>query len=254
MYRLRLNRCVQAYRLKDRGRRCSRKLWQTIFELSRCRDSFAQGGLTMRDCSNDRAGFDRVPMAVAATFLAVAATTAWPRPIRRATSAAELAIDAAVPRPEPANVPPPTAGDFKLDATAAVPRQARSNAEPPLRTHPIRSPPRPLRPRLLHRRRRRSPEERHRRRRRPRTATPRRACDRAAPPPSRRRPRAPCQPADQPVADKITRTCSRRRRCAISTARTNAPPPKTSTRRAATRRSGSQNGAADRAPRASSPG
>src|SRR6187399_2327746 len=73
------------------------------------RGSFAQGGVTMRDCSTNRAGFDRVLMAVAATFLAVSATSVLaaqsdtPR-----TSAAELAIDAAVPRPEPANVPPPT--------------------------------------------------------------------------------------------------------------------------------------------------
>jgi L,D-transpeptidase YcbB len=76
----------------------------------------------MRDCSTNRAGFDRVLMAVAATFLAVSATSALaaqsdtPR-----ASAAELAIDAAVPRPEPANVPPPTAGDFKVDTTASVP-------------------------------------------------------------------------------------------------------------------------------------
>ncbi len=76
----------------------------------------------MRDSSTNRAGFDRVLMAVAATFLAVSATSALagqsdtPR-----NSAAELAIDAAVPRPEPANVPPPTAGDFKMDTTAAIP-------------------------------------------------------------------------------------------------------------------------------------
>jgi L,D-transpeptidase YcbB len=76
----------------------------------------------MRDCSTNRAGFDRVLMAVAATFLAVSATSALaaqtdtPR-----ASAAELAIDAAVPRPEPANVPPPSAGDFKIDTTASVP-------------------------------------------------------------------------------------------------------------------------------------
>src|SRR5882762_9955104 len=83
----------------------------------------------MRDCSTNRAGFDRVLMAVAATFLAVSATSALaaqsdaPR-----TSAAELAIDAAVPRPEPANVPPPTIGDFKMDTTAAVPDAAKTVA------------------------------------------------------------------------------------------------------------------------------
>jgi len=79
----------------------------------------------MRDYSTNRAGFDRVLIAVAATFLAVSATSALaaqsdtPR-----ASAAELAIDAAVPRPEPANVPPPSAGDFKIDATASVPKAA----------------------------------------------------------------------------------------------------------------------------------
>ncbi|MGH6642282.1 MAG: peptidoglycan-binding protein, partial [Bradyrhizobium sp.] len=83
----------------------------------------------MRDCSTNRAGFDRVLMAVAATFLAVSATSALaaqsdtPR-----TSAAELAIDAAVPRPEPANVPPPTPSDFKMDTTAAVPDAAKTAA------------------------------------------------------------------------------------------------------------------------------
>src|SRR5439155_8706408 len=99
----------------------SRKLWQTIFELSRCRDSFAQGGVTMRDCSKDRAGFDRVLIAVAATFLAVSATSALAQSDAPRASAAELAIDAAIPRPQPANLPPPTADDFKLDATASVP-------------------------------------------------------------------------------------------------------------------------------------
>src|SRR6266478_7977799 len=82
----------------------------------------------MRDCSKSRAGFDRVLMAVAATFLTVSATSALAQDTPRA-SAAELAIDAAIPRPEPANVPPPTAGDFKIDATASVP-DAGKTAEP----------------------------------------------------------------------------------------------------------------------------
>jgi len=54
-------------------------------------------------------------MAVAATFLTVSATSAWAQGDQIRNSAAELAIDAAIPRPEPANVPPPTASDFKLD-------------------------------------------------------------------------------------------------------------------------------------------
>src|SRR5437868_15140024 len=83
---------------------------------------FAQGGVIMRDCSTNRAGFDRVLMAVAATFLTVSATSALAaQSTTPRASAAELAIDAAVPRPEPANVPPPTASDFKMDTTATVP-------------------------------------------------------------------------------------------------------------------------------------
>ncbi|MBR0756018.1 L,D-transpeptidase family protein [Bradyrhizobium jicamae] len=88
----------------------------------------------MRDCSNNRRGFDRVLMAVAATFLTVSATSAFAQSTPRA-SAAELAIDAAIPRPEPANVPPPTAGDFKADTTATVsdskPAEAATAAKAP---------------------------------------------------------------------------------------------------------------------------
>src|SRR3954447_4424530 len=73
----------------------------------------------MRDCLNHRAGFDRVLMAVAATFLTVSASAALAQDPAR-SSAAELAIEAAIPRPEPANVPPPSAADIKLDTTATV--------------------------------------------------------------------------------------------------------------------------------------
>ncbi|MBV9461268.1 MAG: L,D-transpeptidase family protein [Bradyrhizobium sp.] len=68
-------------------------------------------------------------MAVAATFLAVSATSAMAQDPARSTPA-ELAIDAAVPRPEPANVPPPTAADFKMDNTAAAPSAATAAAKP----------------------------------------------------------------------------------------------------------------------------
>ena len=74
----------------------------------------------MRDCLKNRAGYDRVLMAVAATFLTVSATSAVAQNDPPRNSAAELAIDAAVPRPEPANVPPPTASDFKADTTGAL--------------------------------------------------------------------------------------------------------------------------------------
>jgi L,D-transpeptidase YcbB len=82
----------------------------------------------MRDCSNNRAGFDRVLMAVAATFLTMSATSALAQadPVRN--SAAELAIDAAIPRPEPANVPPPTINDFKVDATTSAADAAKTDA------------------------------------------------------------------------------------------------------------------------------
>jgi len=78
-------------------------------------EQFRPRGVTMRDCSKNRAGFDRVLMAVAATFLTVSATSALAQADPARNSAAELAIDAAVPRPEPANVPPPTVNDFKPD-------------------------------------------------------------------------------------------------------------------------------------------
>ncbi len=72
----------------------------------------------MGDCVKNRGGFDRVLMAVAATFLTVSATSALAQADPARSSPAELAIDAAVPRPEPANVPPPSAHDFKPDAAA----------------------------------------------------------------------------------------------------------------------------------------
>jgi murein L,D-transpeptidase YcbB/YkuD len=87
----------------------------------------------MRDCLRNRAGFDRVLMAVAATFLTVSATSALAQTDPARNGAAELAIDAAIPRPEPANVPPPTANDFKPDPikpdiTASVPDAAKIDA------------------------------------------------------------------------------------------------------------------------------
>jgi L,D-transpeptidase YcbB len=83
----------------------------------------------MRDCLNNRGGFDRVLMAVAATFLTMSATSALAQDPSRATPA-ELAIDAAIPRPEPANVPPPTAADFKMDTTGSTTPAAADAAKP----------------------------------------------------------------------------------------------------------------------------
>jgi murein L,D-transpeptidase YcbB/YkuD len=89
----------------------------------------------MRDCLKNRAGFDRVLMAVAATFLTVSGTSAFAQDQAR-NSAAELAIDAAIPRPEPANLPPPTVNDFKLDTTASVPDAAKTADTKPADTKP----------------------------------------------------------------------------------------------------------------------
>jgi murein L,D-transpeptidase YcbB/YkuD len=85
----------------------------------------------MRDCLKNRAGYDRVLMAVAATFLTVSATSAFAQADPARNSAAELAIDAAIPRPEPANVPPPTINDFKLDVTASTPDAAKTTEKTP---------------------------------------------------------------------------------------------------------------------------
>src|ERR1700726_4181343 len=92
-----------------------------------CRGSFARG-VTMRDCSKNRAGFDRVLMAVAATFLPGSPTSALAQAEPARNSAAELAIDAAIPRPEPANVPPPTVNDFKPDSAAPAADAAKIDA------------------------------------------------------------------------------------------------------------------------------
>ena len=81
----------------------------------------------MRDCWKNRAGYDRVLMTVAATFLTVSASSAFAQNDTPRNSAAELAIDAAVPRPEPANVPPPTAADFKPDTPSTETIKADAN-------------------------------------------------------------------------------------------------------------------------------
>ena len=135
-------------------------------------------------------------MAVAATFLTVSATSALaaqsntPR-----ASAAELAIEAAVPRPEPANVPPPTADDFKMDATASVPDASTKAAE----LHADR------------RSRRPKPAEAVTAPAKPTTPQPRdaasggdRHCTRAAAPATEPvKAASTVAPADQPVADQL---------------------------------------------------
>lgn len=96
---------------------------------------FHPRGVTMRDYRNGRAGFDRVLMAVAATFLTVSANAAFAQNDAPRSTPADLAIDAAIPRPEPANVPPPTASDFKMETTATIPDPAKTT-EKALETKP----------------------------------------------------------------------------------------------------------------------
>src|ERR1700729_268020 len=108
-------------------------------------EQFRPRGLTMLDRSKSRAGFDRVLMAVAATFLTVTATAALAQTGPARNSAAELAIDAAVPRPEPANVPPPTVNDFKPDTVtpAAAAPEAIKTPEKAADTKPTDAAPAP---------------------------------------------------------------------------------------------------------------
>ncbi|SEO11929.1 L,D-transpeptidase family protein [Bradyrhizobium sp. OK095] len=93
----------------------------------------------MRDCLNHRRGFDRVLMTVAATFLTVSAGAALAQDQAR-SSAAELAIEAAIPRPEPANVPPPTASDIRLDTTATVQDAPKDAAKEPVKAEAAPAP------------------------------------------------------------------------------------------------------------------
>lgn len=83
-------------------------------------------------------GFDRVLMAVAATFLSVAASNAFAQ-TGPAKTPADLAIDAAVPVPVPANVPPPTATDFKQDTTATAPASIKKE-ETAVQAAPVAAP------------------------------------------------------------------------------------------------------------------
>jgi len=99
----------------------------------------------MRNDSTGRYGFDRVLMAVAATFLAVSTSSALAQTTPAQNSAAELAIDAAVPVPDTSIVPPPTAADITATApnsmtgTAAAP-EAADKTETTASTTPATAP------------------------------------------------------------------------------------------------------------------
>ena len=89
----------------------------------------------MRDCLNNRGGFDRVLMAVAATFLTMSATSALAQTPSRSTRQNWRSM-LPIPRPEPANVPPPTAADFKMDTTASTTPAAPPDSPPISTTAP----------------------------------------------------------------------------------------------------------------------
>lgn len=73
-------------------------------------------------------GFDRVLMAVAATFLTVSASNAFAQTAPAQNNAAELAIDAAVPVPDTSIVPPPTAADISSTPSNTAPSTATAPA------------------------------------------------------------------------------------------------------------------------------
>ncbi len=147
---------------------------------------FHPRGVRMRDYWNGRAGFDRVLMAVAATFLTVSATAAFAQGDQARSSTADLAIDAAIPRPEPANIPPPTVDDFKIETTATVSDPAKTT-EKALETRPAETAAAPADV---------NKED---------TATPPAAAATPAVEPAKEPVKAASNvaPADQPVADKL---------------------------------------------------
>jgi len=95
----------------------------------------------MRDYPTHRTGFDRILMAVAATFLTVSTSASLAQTDTAKRSAADLAIDAAVPMPEPANVPPPTASDFKTDNLPPAPAIAAASKPSETKTSDVKASP-----------------------------------------------------------------------------------------------------------------
>src|SRR5215813_4424224 len=65
----------------------------------------------MRDVRSDRGGYEQIIAAAVAALVVMAAPGASAQS-NPATTPTELAIDAAVPMPEPANTPPPSPADF----------------------------------------------------------------------------------------------------------------------------------------------
>ncbi|MBN9598138.1 MAG: L,D-transpeptidase family protein [Afipia sp.] len=87
----------------------------------------------MHNSSTGRSGYDRALAAIVATFLIAGVATSVHA--ESAKTQADAAIDAAVPMPNTALVPPPTAADVKTDAPkaaeAAKPEAAKPDAAKP---------------------------------------------------------------------------------------------------------------------------
>ncbi|MCG6204938.1 L,D-transpeptidase family protein [Rhodopseudomonas sp. HC1] len=88
----------------------------------------------MRDHSTGRRGFEGVLMAVAATFLTVSASSAIAQSTPK--SASDLAIDAAVPVPQPVDLPPPSIADFKPETVAAPATSTDTKTEAKIESTP----------------------------------------------------------------------------------------------------------------------
>ncbi|MDQ8726911.1 L,D-transpeptidase family protein [Bradyrhizobium sp. LHD-71] len=95
----------------------------------------------MRNVRNDRGGYDRIIAAAVVAIVAMAASNASAQS-NPATTPAELAIDAAVPMPEPANAPPPSRADVNALASGHVTGEsAKSGTEATAETTPAATAP-----------------------------------------------------------------------------------------------------------------
>ena len=214
----------------------------------------------MRDCSKNRAGFDRVLMAVAATFLAVSATSALAQtdtdPHQRRGTRDRCGDPASRTCERPAAdhqrfqaghdgvVPTQPGATASRKATATAGQQDGYDVaqRPPNRSrHRNQSKP----AEITARRSRNQPNDTGNDTRPPRPAAGNRQRRLPSPPRSRSRLRATCR---RPTSRSPTScaTCSAQSRCAISTARPNAPRSRNSTPRANMRRCGPQGGKLDR--------
>ena len=180
----------------------------------------------MRDCWKNRAGYDRVLMAVAATFLTVSATSALAQGDQVRNSAAELAIDAAIPAPSPrmSRPQPPTTSSW-TPRRRPTPRKVTAEGRPGGKTgrcasrsgRRARHRPKPARPTAP---KAETGQERHRDRR-PRAAA---GCGHRNLPGARQASRSRRQAMLRRRISRLPTGCTKcwaQNRCAISTARRN---------------------------------